>query len=267
MSDRSRALEQKVKEQAGQLTALQEEVKSLQRQLEASALTDPLTGLRNRRYFRRYHPEEIAWIDRSCTGTKSDHRLMYLRINLDGLKEINSRFGQDAGDRVLVETCRALAGVVRASDTLFRWGGDKFLGVARSTDRDSGGILAERILEAVTSLGIRIASGRTVKIGCALGWSFYPFLPSSPRLLDWERTLTLAEQALTLGRAAGGNNWVGIAGREPARRPELAADLATGLQRLYREGAIDLSSNILIDILWMTARRAAIPGRNEYGAA
>jgi diguanylate cyclase (GGDEF)-like protein len=88
--------------------------------LRAQAQHDPLTGAGNRRLLEERY-------DRSRAQTPPRHQLVgLLVIDLDDFKEVNDRFGHQAGDTVLVETARRLQEAVRDGDTVARVGGDEF---------------------------------------------------------------------------------------------------------------------------------------------
>ena len=182
---------------------------------------------------------------------------MCLMIDLDGFKKINDTFGHAAGDQVLVETCNALSTIVRRSDTVIRWGGDEFLVLARSTGRNSAHILAERIRETISGLKVRIDDDRTARVGCSLGYAFYPFLPSAPKLMAWEQVLKVADRALYMAKASGKDAWVGISGEECARRPALLENLLADPESLFREGAVAVASNLPLDELWAAEHRSS----------
>jgi diguanylate cyclase (GGDEF)-like protein len=104
------------------------------RQLTEIAVTDPLTGLYNRKGF------ELLF-DRH-----SDSALGLLALDLDNLKMLNDRYGHAAGDAALVALGRALRAAVRASDVVARLGGDEFVVLVK----DAGGLdacegMADRI--------------------------------------------------------------------------------------------------------------------------
>ncbi len=90
--------------------------------LHALALTDPLTGLLNRRGIQ---DEAIRLLDRRPTG-----ELAIIYLDLDGFKAINDRFGHTEGDSALVTVAGALLETFRAADAVGRIGGDEFLVVA-----------------------------------------------------------------------------------------------------------------------------------------
>jgi len=84
------------------------------------ALTDPLTGAWNRRYFDRYIARAIE------QAQSSRMTVTVLVFDIDEFKQYNDRFGHAAGDEILVEVVRLLRSVIRPSDRVCRIGGDEF---------------------------------------------------------------------------------------------------------------------------------------------
>ena len=110
--------------------------------LEALTLTDPLTGLGNRRALER----ELART--MLRSRRLDHALSLLYMDVDDLKRVNDRFGHAAGD----ETLRAAGSAVRAcsrdgTDSGYRVGGDEFVLIVLA-ERGGAEILAHRIDES-----------------------------------------------------------------------------------------------------------------------
>jgi diguanylate cyclase (GGDEF)-like protein len=137
--------------------------------LEALSVTDPLTGLANRRRLLAAFADEL---NRSARyGTP----LALLVIDLDRLKEINDRRGHAQGDRALQLVAEGLRRSCRATDLAARTGGDEFLVLAVNTTAGEALALAHRVCATVRRLGVAGAerekppagSAVTVSIGVA----------------------------------------------------------------------------------------------------
>lgn len=181
--------------------------------LQEASLTDPLTGLRNRRYFSATIEADVGQAMRSHTDKHDPHTrdLVFYLIDADNFKEVNDRFGHDVGDRVLVEMARRLSSSIRHSDVLVRWGGEEFLIVSRYTDRNEAELLARRVLAAVADTPFQLGgSGQTIYRTCSLGWAAFPWFVENPRAVSYEEVLTLADRALNRAKRSGKNCAVGM---------------------------------------------------------
>ncbi len=114
--------------------------------LERAALTDPLTGLANRRAFDQMLATELA------RAKRRGYPLALVVMDLTRFKEINDRFGHPAGDRALVRVAEALKRVLRGTDLLFRWGGDEFAAILPYADRAGAVAAARRYAEAIAGV-------------------------------------------------------------------------------------------------------------------
>ncbi len=130
-------------------------------ELLAAALSDPLTGLDNRRSLLARANYEIV---RHLRDRRSFALVM---IDLDGFKALNDRFGHDAGDELLCDVADALLVVLRAQDTVARLGGDEFCVLAPETDRAGTAHLATRITRAVAHASAGVEALRA-SVGIAL---------------------------------------------------------------------------------------------------
>lgn len=115
----------------------------LQRELRDLALTDPLTGLRNRRGFEMLTEQPIGLARRAGRG------VVLLAADLDGLKRINDAGGHAAGDRALVAVAAALNASFRKTDVLARIGGDEFAVLAVDTPPGAAELLTARVYAAL----------------------------------------------------------------------------------------------------------------------
>ena len=102
-------------------------------QVHQLSMTDPLTGLPNRRQLER----DLA---REFSAAQRGRRLAVLMFDLNGFKEYNDRFGHVAGDEALRMFSRRLAAETRAMNLAARYGGDEF--IVLLTDSDEGGAIA-----------------------------------------------------------------------------------------------------------------------------
>ncbi|MEU5611817.1 diguanylate cyclase CdgB [Streptomyces sparsogenes] len=119
-----------------------------------------------------YEPHVHAIAPREDDDVDDGHKgLAVLFCDLDGFKSINDRFGHHAGDAVLIEVARRLAGGVREGDTVARLGGDEFVVLADGLGRADAQDLAVRLRNAITP-PIRV-DGRAVRVGASfgIGWA------------------------------------------------------------------------------------------------
>ena len=181
--------------------------------LQEASLTDPLTGLRNRRYFSAIVEADVSQALRAyADGRDLNARdLVFYSIDADDFKEVNDRYGHDVGDKVLVEMARRLSSSIRQSDVLMRWGGEEFLIVSRHTDRSEAELLARRLLAAVADAPFALGgTGETIYRTCSLGWAAFPWFPDNPRAISYEEVLTLADRGLNRAKHSGKNCAVGM---------------------------------------------------------
>jgi len=217
--------------------------------LRRMAITDPLTGLFNRRFFEEEIPGELAAALRVFAGNgdergpfRRNSSLAVFMLDLDHFKKVNDTWGHDAGDLVLREIADVISGVIRSSDTLFRWGGEEFLLLARNADPESTRILPERIRGAVEEHRC-FWEGREITMTVSIGWVLYPFFSKRPGLFGWPELVHLADQALYLAKAGGRNRTIGIVEGEPPPRPGgIPEILFEDVEAAAREGLVRLIS-------------------------
>ncbi len=181
--------------------------------LQEASLTDPLTGLRNRRYFSATIEGDVSQSLRTHTDGRDPHTrdLIFYLIDADNFKAVNDQYGHDVGDKVLVELARRLSSSIRHSDVLVRWGGEEFLIVSRYTDRNDAELLAQRVLAAVGDTPIQLGGSiEPMYQTCSLGWAAFPWFPEKPGAISYEEVLTLADRGLHQAKALGKNRAVGI---------------------------------------------------------
>jgi diguanylate cyclase (GGDEF)-like protein/PAS domain S-box-containing protein len=133
--------------------------------LRKLALIDPLTGISNRRHFETRLHSRLEELRRSGIG------FGLLFMDIDHFKQMNDRYGHEAGDRVLRTVAKTLELSVRPFDQVSRWGGEEFAGVFPHTDLEALGGIAERLRLLVAHSRVPTASGElsvTLSIGGTL---------------------------------------------------------------------------------------------------
>jgi len=118
---------------------LHRQVQAKNRQLEELALTDPLTGLPNRRAIDIWANHQIS------AAARHDFSLWVVLVDLDHFKRINDSYGHDAGDTVLKRLSELLKSNTRQSNMCGRLGGEEFLLVLTHADKEQATIAVDRI--------------------------------------------------------------------------------------------------------------------------
>ncbi|WP_263141690.1 diguanylate cyclase [Pseudomonas sp. RIT-PI-AD] len=118
-------------------------LKQVEQELRALSITDPLTGVYNRRFFNERLETEIARAHRHAGA------LSLVMLDIDHFKRINDEFGHSAGDLVLRTLCQRLGERLRRIDSLCRLGGEEFIVLCPDTDSAQARILAEALRQAI----------------------------------------------------------------------------------------------------------------------
>jgi diguanylate cyclase (GGDEF)-like protein len=169
---------------------------SLLQKSRDAAITDPLTGLRNRRHFDAALEREDA-IRQRIPAEKRGFRSAIL-FDLDHFGTVNKRFGHQVGDRVLRLFADTLKARVRTSDLMARYGGEEFVVILEGASRDEAVGIAEQVRSAFAKQSVDTGTGQrlnaTVSAGCST-------------LEPWEVEGTLllerSDVALAMAKAGG----------------------------------------------------------------
>ncbi|AGI25590.1 diguanylate cyclase [Pseudomonas sp. ATCC 13867] len=174
-------------------------------QFRSAALSDPLTGVGNRRAFM----ETGERLLRLCAERGEQASL--LLCDLDNFKRLNDSYGHPAGDRVLVEFSRITASRMRKQDQFARIGGEEFACLLVAADTEGACQVAERVRREFAELPFMAEGQLSVSIGIAT---------TREAGHDLLRLLSLADQALYAAKAKGRNR-IELAAPEPGtdRRP------------------------------------------------
>ena len=136
--------------------------------------------------------------------------MIFALVDIDRFKRVNDELGHAAGDRLLQEVAKRIASVMRRSDDLVRWGGEEFLLVCRTTDRENASMFCARVLEAIRELPFDVGNGVEVQKTCSIGWAPFPWLREDVGLLSIDNVIELADRALYLAKRGGRNRSFGM---------------------------------------------------------
>jgi diguanylate cyclase (GGDEF)-like protein len=217
VSLRTRALNRRRVELEKAVAQRSAELMQKNKELEEISLTDPLTGARNRRYFYETISADLAQAQRSHLKSNNSgdpsqcgQELVLLLVDIDRFKRVNDDLGHSAGDRLLQMVAKRIESVMRRSDYLVRWGGEEFLLVCRTTDRENASFLCRRVLEAVRDLPFDVGNGVEIHKTCSIGWAPYPWLKDDVMMLSIDNVIELADKALYLAKREGRNRSYGL---------------------------------------------------------
>ncbi|NZA25016.1 diguanylate cyclase [Luteimonas sp. SJ-92] len=240
---RNEELEALVARRTEELSGANRALESANRALAEQSVTDPLTGLKNRRHVVQNIATDIALVDRAFRDSGGAAMLLFFMVDIDDFKSINDRFGHDAGDAILAQFGALLRRISRRADTPVRWGGEEFLLISHSGSARDGALLAERIRAEVADTDFELGDGRSIRCTCSVGFAGYPFFGGQPERVNWEQVVAIADQCMYLAKRRGRNAWAGaVADTEAAAARTGGIDgslehlLADGGARLLTSG-------------------------------
>lgn len=153
------------------------------------SLTDPLTGLYNRRYLDLFLPNEIA------RGHRFSHEVSVILVDIDHFKDYNDEFGHPAGDEALRQVANCLNNGRRATDVVARIGGEEFAIILPETDIEGALNCADKLRISVAALPA-LKRLITISLGIAL---------LNKDIYKPETLIYQADQALYEAKKAGRN--------------------------------------------------------------
>jgi diguanylate cyclase (GGDEF)-like protein len=165
----------------------------LHRLVERQANTDGLTELPNRRHFEEALEAELSRAERFGGG------LALILADLDDFKQVNDRYGHQAGDDVLRTFAGILCDTVREIDLPARYGGEEFAVLLPQTDLEGAHKLAERLRRALASRPMTTQPGGLIAVTASFGVAAFPDAPTPAALF------ATADDALYQAKHAGKN--------------------------------------------------------------
>lgn len=163
------------------------------------AETDDLTGVANKRSFRRRLPQEIE------RARIYGLPLALLMFDVDDFKDINDNYGHTAGDVVLSELCGAVRETLRPPDLFARFGGDEFAVILPHTDFAGACAVADRILGRVRALEIEGGNDEVIRCSISIGVAVFEDADDAASLLR------RADERLYVSKRHGKNRYTALA--------------------------------------------------------
>ena len=164
-------------------------------QFQLMSITDPLTGMLNRRYLIERLAEELK------RSKRHDYAMSFMMIDIDDFKVYNDENGHQAGDLALEMTAQCLKSTLRGADVASRYGGEEFCILLPQTTLEEATSIAERIRQRV--LRMRIPHGKTQPLGgvtISIGVSAFHRGLDTPEIV-----IRTADLALYVAKSRGKN--------------------------------------------------------------
>jgi diguanylate cyclase (GGDEF)-like protein/putative nucleotidyltransferase with HDIG domain len=181
-------------------------------QTQEDSLTDPLTGLPNRRSMFVHLSRELSRADRL------KRQVALIVMDLDGFKTINDTYGHHVGDRALREMSLALQGSLRPYDLCVRYAGDEFIVVLTDCSREAAELKRSELQERIGQIEIEVRTGKRLRLAASAGAAVFPHDGA-----DYETLLAEADHRMYRDKAER-------RGHSPSRRapgPKFAGDANT----------------------------------------
>jgi diguanylate cyclase (GGDEF)-like protein len=164
-------------------------------QFQLMSITDPLTGLLNRRYLEERLTDELN------RSQRYNYPMSCLMIDIDDFKTYNDRNGHQAGDVALKITAHALKAALRGADVACRYGGEEFCILLPQTSLSEAGVIAERIRQTVSEKEYRFGKSQPLgMVSVSIGISTF-----AKHIDTAESIIAAADRALYNAKSQGKN--------------------------------------------------------------
>ena len=185
--------------------ALARTLTRLHTRVAEEAVTDPLTGLWNRRYMAEMLDREVA------RALRFGHPISLIILDVDDFKQINDRQGHVVGDMVLERVADVIREATRSIDVAARYGGDELALILVETGREGSLIVGERLAHRMRGTRVPLRDGDAMGVTISVGVAT---IPESAE--DLESLVDAADCALLRAKGAGKNR-IGLGADHPPR--------------------------------------------------
>ena len=164
-------------------------------QFQLMSITDPLTGLLNRRYLEERLTDELN------RSQRYDYSMSCLMIDIDDFKSYNDRNGHQAGDVALKITAHALKAALRSADVACRYGGEEFCILLPQTSLSEAGVIAERMRQRMAEKDYPFGKSQPLgTVTVSIGISTF-----AKHIDTGDKVIAAADRALYSAKAQGKN--------------------------------------------------------------
>jgi len=173
------------------------ELHDANQRLTAQAISDPLTGLYNRRYLADFVERELG------RTRRAGQQMVFVIIDIDYFKRFNDTYGHDAGDEVLKMVSAFLRAQIRMEDLAFRYGGEEFLLVLPTSSAEAVSGRIDQIRERIARRPIEYRGRQVGPVNFSLGVAVFPDHGDTA-----DAVIAAADDALYRAKAGGRNRVV-----------------------------------------------------------
>ena len=170
------------------------DLKRALRELSEQVITDPLTGLNNRRYLWDFLGRDLLRARRAVLPVAA------ILFDIDHFKRFNDTWGHEAGDLVLKSAGEVIRQNVRGSDIACRYGGEEFIVILPEATRTVAIDRAERIRRGIEQMALTVSGQPLDRVTASFGIALYPTHAD-----DAEALVRVADEALYLAKKGGRN--------------------------------------------------------------
>ncbi len=182
-----------------------EQLNYTQQQLKQLAITDPLTGMHNRRYVIKRLEDEFAKLSRQKEKVYGDG-IGCIMIDVDDFKQVNDEYGHFVGDDVLCEVARRITIAVRQYDIPGRFGGEEFIVVLPNVSSAEVLPVAERIRTQINAEPFRVdGASKEIHVSMGIAWS-----DEKDGVIGMEQLLKISDDRLYVAKERGKNTIIGM---------------------------------------------------------